>query len=129
MQIQKNLLLIFIISLCSVVNAEEDIKEYFYVKPSAFTGEIFLSMTEDDKALYLLGLGDGINLAPFFKVDEDSFAKYRECFKEMTGADLAKTVTEYLETNVELKKEGIHITSFKAYTQLCYAKHENESAN
>ena len=92
-------------------------------------GETFLSMSEDDKALYLLGLGDGINLAPFFKVDEDSFAKYRECFKGMTGADMANTVTEYLEKNSALKKEGVHISSFKAYTELCYQKANKELAN
>lgn len=119
--------LIFLVLVISAVHAEEDNTDYFYIKPSAFTGSIFMTMTEDDKALYLLGLGDGINLAPFFKSDEETYAKYRSCFEGMTGADLASKVSDYLNTHKDQLAESIHISVFKAYTEFCYAN--NSSRN
>lgn len=112
---------IFLFALLGVstVTAEDTNTEFFYIKPSPFTGEVFMGMIEDDKALYLLGLGDGINLSPFFKVDEETYARYRSCFQGLTGADLANLVSAYLQVNPGQLTESIHLSAFKAYTEYC----------
>ena len=122
------ILILILSGLSSTIISAEDETDYFYIKPSAFSGTTFMDMIDDDKALYLLGLGDGINLAPFFKANDEIYAIYHDCFLGLTGMDRVNLVTAYLNQHPVEMDQGVHITAFKAYSEYCYDKEQQRLA-
>ena len=108
------LTLAFVLALATLVNAETVIRKKGFVK-----GNYFLSFTDPQKSLYVMGLYDGMAMSPLIYGNPQKQEAFFKCYKYKTNTQLAQILTSYLNENPEARKQYAAVSFYQATIENC----------
>jgi hypothetical protein len=90
--------------------------------PNAFvTGQKFISLSEADRVHYVMGLVDGIFLAPLYGGSESEVFALQTCLKGRNNVQIAAILLKYIRDQPENWHEGAHTLFSRRLLSLCPA--------
>lgn len=85
------------------------------------TGQKFLEFTEKERKVYVMGLVDGIFLAPLVGGSEKRTSALGACAEGMTAKQLDAILSKYLRENPEVWHQSVHSSMYGALIKSCPA--------
>ncbi|OFE11365.1 hypothetical protein PHACT_12470 [Pseudohongiella acticola] len=79
----------------------------------------YIAYSEEQKAIYVIGLIEGALLAPLFGAAEVEVQALLECIKPMNNIQVAAIITKYVEENPEKWHQGAHVLGYAALMKAC----------
>lgn len=83
------------------------------------TGNTFRAMEETSKNVYVVGLLDGMFLAPLYGAPESKLDNLASCTVGMTGQQLVAIFNKYLANNPERWHSSMHTIGYAAMHEDC----------
>jgi hypothetical protein len=90
------------------------------------TGQDYLQMPEPERPAYVMGLVNGLFLAPLFGASRASSAWLETCLEERSGKQIAELLTQYLGQHPTEQQEQLHAATYRALLQACPASPVNQ---
>jgi hypothetical protein len=85
-------------------------------------GEQFLKLNQNDKAMYAMGIYDGILLAPFFGANRSDIEWMEDCTNSWSANQLSAILEKFLQNNPQRWHEPMNMLSYIALSNACGKK-------
>jgi len=113
-------LVLLLLEVTAVSGAEAVSDADIMIQIGFITGSQYLEIRDSGKkTFYVMGVLDGIFLAPFFKADKPSLAWLETCLWDMTTTQTAAIVDQHLQGHPQNWHQAMHITVYQAFGNVC----------
>lgn len=111
--------IIFFDSPCHPQDAKGQSETVSLMMKSSVSGQYFLKLDENDKALYTSGLVDGILIAPLFSYTLHRRIWFEECVQNMKHEQIIAILEKYLTEHPEKWHRDMPTIAFIAFKEAC----------
>jgi hypothetical protein len=88
--------------------------KFVKIKKGFLTGNSYLQLSKKEQMSYVMGLLDGIFLAPFFNAPKVNLEWIENRTADMTISHLTAIITKYLNDNPQLWQESMNVIAYSA---------------
>lgn len=89
------------------------------IKTGFLTGNLYRTLSEDNKRKYAMGVVDGVFLAPFFGASKQNLSWLESCLSRMQDDQIVAILDKYLSENPVRWHESMNALSYFAFKNAC----------
>ena len=107
---------ILVLILAAITNANT---QEILIKTGFITGNEYLRLPDVNKLHYVMGVVDGIFLAPFFGAPKDKMDWIEKFLVNMTDSQVTAIINKYLQENPQRWHESMNVIIYSAFREAC----------
>ena len=111
----KTIILIFAL----LIGSSSVVADPVAIKRGFFTGNDFLQLSQDDKRDYVIGMTDGLLLAPIFGAPKAEMKWVEDCLTDMNNVQISAILEFFLKNNPARWHQQMNILTFVALKENC----------
>jgi hypothetical protein len=90
-----------------------------YIQNGFLTGNTFRALDDSSKKMYVIGLINGMFLAPMYGGSEEKVNSLASCTVGMNGQQLVAIFEKYLNNNPKRWNQSMHVIGYSAMLGAC----------
>jgi hypothetical protein len=109
-------------AFCAIGQAQTPNPNHVFIPNGFWKGNDFRNQPESLRQAYVMGLFDGLHLAPMFDASPQRIARIGDCAEKMTSGQILAIADIYLTQHPEQWDFGMNQVFLEAIQQACAAR-------